>query len=231
MKKINKNSRRGIVNLFADFILTRIDKKENSIIQVTDCETFFVINGQTTSDTVLDIEKIKTDFSEWFSDVLKDVGVEKINTIDVIRYGQEINNIEKGWISVNKEVFIEEPEPIYELAITSEFPYGYSLNCGRLMTYYSHYIFNHMYSLMGTDEVKFYFTKEEDENEDLKIKVVSDSRINNKLIKSLILDVFSFDLTEFNQTIKNYDLLQDILFPGKEKPYLKQDMLEHVILF
>jgi len=231
MRKINKNSRRGIVNLLADFILTRIDKKENSIIQVTDCETFFVINGQTTSETVLDIEKIKTDFSEWFGDILKDVGIEKLNTIDVIRYGQEINNIEKGWISVNKEVFVEEPEPIYELAITSEFPYGYSLNCGRLMTYYSHYIFNHMYSLMGTDEVKFYFTKEEDEDEDLKIKIVSNSRYNKDIVKSLVLDVFSFDLTEFNEYVNDYDIMQDILFPGKEKPYLKQDKLEHIIVF
>ncbi len=220
-----------IVNLLADFILTRIDKKENSIIQVTDCETFFVINGQTTSETVLDIEKIKTDFSEWFGDILKDVGIEKLNTIDVIRYGQEINNIEKGWISVNKEVFVEEPEPIYELAITSEFPYGYSLNCGRLMTYYSHYIFNHMYSLMGTDEVKFYFTKEEDEDEDLKIKIVSNSRYNKDIVKSLVLDVFSFDLTEFNEYVKDYDIMQDILFPGKEKPYLKQDKLKHIIVF
>jgi len=231
MRKINKNSRRGIVNLLADFILTRIDKKENSIIQVTDCETFFVINGQTTSETVLDIEKIKTDFSEWFGDILKDVGIEKLNTIDVIRYGQEINNIEKGWISVNKEVFVEESEPIYELAITSEFPYGYSLNCGRLMTYYSHYIFNHMYSLMGTDEVKFYFTKEEDEDEDLKIKIVSNSRYNKDIVKSLVLDVFSFDLTEFNEYVKDYDIMQDILFPGKEKPYLKQDKLKHIIVF
>jgi hypothetical protein len=231
MRKINKNSRRGIVNLLADFILTRIDKNENSIIQVTDCETFFVINGQTTSETVLDIEKIKTDFSEWFGDILKEVGVEKINTIDVIRYGQEINNIEKGWVNINKDVFVEEPEPIYELVITSEFPYGYSLNCGRLMTYYSHYIFNHMYSLMGTDEVKFYFTKEEGEDEDLKIKIVSNSKYNKDIVKSLVLDVFSFDLTEFNEYVKDYDLLQDILFPGKDKPYTKQDKLEHIIVF
>jgi hypothetical protein len=231
MRKINKNSRRGIVNLLADFILTRIDKKENSIIQVTDCESFFVINGQTTSETVLDIEKIKTDFSEWFGDILKEVGIEKINTIDLIRYGQEINNIEKGWVNVNKDLFVDEPEPIYEIAVTSEFPYGYSLNCGRLMTYYSHYIFNHMYSLLNVYEVKFYFTKEMDVHEDLKIKVVSDSRIKQHSIKSLILDVFSFDLKEFEEKIKDYDLLQDILFPGKEKPYLKQDMLEHVILF
>ena len=231
MRKINKNSRRGIVNLLADFILTRIDKKENSIIQITDCEAFMVIHGQTTSEEVLDIEKIKTDFFEWFKDILGEVGINNINTFDVIKYGQEIKNIERGWVNVSKEVFIEEPEPIHELNVSSEFPYGYSLNCGRLMTYYSHYIFNHMYSLMGVDDVKFYFTKEEDENEDLKIKIVSDSKYNKDIINSLVLDVFSFDLEDFKDYVKDYDLLQDILFPGKDKPYTKQDKLEHIIVF
>jgi hypothetical protein len=145
MRKINKNSRRGVVNLFADFILTRIDKIENSIIQVTDCESFMVIHGQTTSKEVLNLDKIKTDFIEWFKDILDEVGIEKINTLDIIRYDQDIKNIEKGWIDVNKDVFVEEDEPIHELNVSSEFPYGYSLNCGRLMTYYSHYVFNHMY--------------------------------------------------------------------------------------
>jgi hypothetical protein len=231
MRKINKNSRRGVINLFADFILTKIDKKENSIIQVTDCGPFVVINGQTTSETQLDIPKITSDFFEWFSDILKELDIKSFNTIDLIKYDQEINNIEKGWVNVNKSIFVEEPESLYQLAITSEFPYGYSLNCGRLMTYYSHYIFNHMYSLLGVDEVDFYFTKEEDENEDFKIKVVSNSKINSKTIKSLILDVFSLDLREFNERIGDYDVLQDILFPDQEKPYTKQDMLEHVILF
>jgi hypothetical protein len=231
MRKINKNSKRGIVNLFADFILTRIDKKENSIIQVTDCESFMVIHGQTTSKDVLDLDKVKADFFEWFKDILDEVGIKQINTLDIIRYGEEITNIDKGWVNVNKEVFTEEEEPVHQLSISSEFPYGYSLNCGRLMTYYSHYIFNHMYSLMGTDEVKFYFTKEEDENEDLKIKIVSESRYNQDIVKSLVLDVFSFDLEEFKEYVKDYDLLQDILFPSKDKPYTKQDKLEHIIVF
>jgi hypothetical protein len=231
MRKISKNSKRGIINLFADFILTRIGKKENSIIQVTDCGPFVVINGQTTSETQLDIPKITSDFFEWFSDILKDLEISNFNTLDLIKYGENINNIEKGWVNVNKSVFVEEPENIYQLAITSEFPYGYSLNCGRLMTYYSHYVFNHMYSLLGVDEVDFFFTKEQDDDEDFKIKVVSNSKINSKSIKSLILDVFSLDLREFNEKIKDYDILQDILFPDKEKPYTKQDMLEHVILF
>jgi protein-arginine kinase len=32
MRLINKNSKRGIVNLFADFILSKIDKNENFIL-------------------------------------------------------------------------------------------------------------------------------------------------------------------------------------------------------
>ena len=230
MRKINKNSRRGIVNLFADFILSRIDKKENSIIQVTDCESFMVIHGLTTSNTLLDLEKIKTDFTNWFDRELKVVGIDRINRIDLIKYEAELNNIEKGWVNVNKDVFIEEDEPVFELSTSSEFPYGYSLNCGRSMVYYSHYIFNHMYSLLGVNSLDFFFTKNEDEDEDLKIKIVSNSRINNDKIKSLVLDVFSFDLEEFNSRLDKYDLLQDILSPDREKPYLKQDMLEHVVL-
>jgi hypothetical protein len=230
MRKINKNSRRGVVNLFADFILTRIDKKENSIIQVTDCESFMVVHGLTTSKDILDLEKIKSDFTEWFGDILSDVGIERLNTIDIIKYDQEVNNIEKGWVNVNKEVFVDEPESIFELSVSSEFPYGYSLNCGRLMVYYSHYIFNHMYSLMGVNDLNFFFTKEED-NEDFKIKIVSETKQNIKEIKSLVLDVFNFDLEEFKTKIGDYDVMQDILFPDKEKPYTKQDMLEHVILF
>ena len=231
MRKINKNSRRGIVNLFADFILTRIDKKENTIIQVTDCDSFMVIHGLTTSKDILDIDSIKSDFIDKFGDILKNLDMKQINTIDIIRYDQEVNNIEKGWINVNKSVFVEEPEQIHELSISSEFPYGYSLNCGRLMTYYSHYIFNHLYNTMDVNTLDFYFTKEMNEDEDFKIKIVANSKYNLEGVKSLILDVFSFDLEEFGERIKDYDLSQDLLSPEEEKPYLKQDMLEHIIFF
>lgn len=231
MRLINKNSRRGVVNLLADFILSKIDKKENSIIQVSDCGPFMVINGMTTSNEVLDLEKIKKEFTDWFSELIPDIDIDKLNTIDIIRYGEEVNNIEKGWVSVNKDVFVEEPEPLFELSVNSEFPYGYSLNCGRLMVYYSHYIFNHIYSTIGTDKVDFYFAKKINEDEDLKIKVISKSRLDNKSIKSLILDVFDFDLNAFSEKVKDYDLFQDIVFPGKEKPYLIQDRLKDTIMF
>jgi hypothetical protein len=232
MRLINKNSKRGIVNLFADFILSKIKKTEKSIIQVTDCGPFMVVNGLTTSNEYLDINEIKNEFKESFSDLLKDLEMSDINTIDVISYNQDINTIHKGWVMVNKKVFVEEPEPeISEISISSEFPYGYSLDCGRLNTYYSHYIMNHMFNLLSVDEVSFYFTTEQDESEDIKIKIISNSNVDKKSIKSLILDVFDFNMETFRDCLSDYNLIDDILNPDGEKPYLKQDLLEHIILF
>ena len=67
MRLINKNSRRGVVNLFADFILSKINNSHKSIIQVTDCGAFMVVNGLTTSEDLLDILKLKEEFVESFS--------------------------------------------------------------------------------------------------------------------------------------------------------------------
>jgi hypothetical protein len=231
MRLINKNSRRGIANLFADFILSKIKRTEKSIIQVTDCGAFMIVNGLTTSNEYLDINEIKNEFKESFGDILKELEMLDLNTIDVIRYNEDIKPIHKGWVIVNKNTFVEEPDPdISEISISSEFPYGYSLDCGRINTYYSHYIMNHMFNLLGVDEVSFYFTNEE-EDEDLKIKIVSNSKIDKKSIKSLILDVFDFDMESFRERLSDYNLIDDILNPNRDKPYLKQDLLEHIILF
>jgi len=88
-----------------------------------------------------------------------------------------------------------------------------------------------MFNLLGVNEVSFYFTTEEDNNEDLKIKIISDSKIDKKSIKSLILDVFDFNMDSFRERLSDYNLIDDVLNPDGEKPYLKQDLLEHIILF
>ena len=41
-------SKLSIVNLLADYILNKIPKDEESIIQVVDCMNFYVIKGKTT---------------------------------------------------------------------------------------------------------------------------------------------------------------------------------------
>ena len=87
-----------------------------------------------------------------------------------------------------------------------------------------------MYSLLGVNKLYFKYSNKLDENEDYKIKVISDSRLPNDLIKNLVLDVFDMDLTEFKEKLSNYQFFNDILDPDLNKPYLVQDRLEDIIL-
>ena len=230
MRKLEKNTRRYFVNLFADYILSKFNKKDNTIIQVTDCETFIVVNGITTSKDVLDLNEIKYEFSNWFDDVLTEVNRKNLNVIDIIKYDQDIKDFDKKWVSVHRDLYVIDEEPISELNCNSEFPYGYSLNCGRSIVYYSNYIFNHMYSLLNVDQAYFYYTTEQNEDEDPKIRVSCNSHINNNKIESLILDVFDMDLVSFVNGFDEYDFYQDVFDQTKDKPYMVQDRLKDVII-
>lgn len=230
MRKLEKNTRRYFVNLFADYILSKFDKSENTIIQVTDFENFVVVNGQTTSSNVLEMLELKSEFIESNKELFNSLDKKDLNVIDIIKYDQEITDLKRGWINVNKSLYVDQHDPISEINISSEFPYGHSLGCGRGMFYYSHYIFNHMYSLLGVDKLYFRYSSEFDENEDYDIKVVSDSRYSKSQITNLVLDVFDMDLTEFKERLSNYNFTEDITNPSLDKPYLVQDRLIDVVL-
>jgi len=230
MRKLETNTRRYFVNLFADYILSKFEKSDNTIIQVTDCENFVVVNGQTTSSNVLKLGELKTEFIESNKELFESLKKEDLSIIDIIKYDQEISDFQKGWIDINKSLYVEESEPISEINTSSEFPYGHSLGCGRSMYYHSHYIFNHMYSLLGIDKLHFYHSNELNENEDYKIKVVSDSSYSKSQIISLVLDVFDMNLTDFNKRLLNYNFVDDILNPSLDKPYLIQDRLKDIII-
>jgi len=230
MRKLEKNTRRYFVNLFADYILSKFDKSENTIIQVTDCETFVVVNGQTTSSEEINLNDLKYDFIGEFTDLFESLDIKDINVIDIIRYEQNIEDLSKAWVRVNKSVYVEEEDPFVEISITSEFPYGYSLGCGRGIYYYAHYVFNQMYSLLGVDNLMFKYNSELDENEDHKIKIVSNSTLPKQTIKDLVLDVFDMNVKEFSGCLTNYNLIEDITKPENPKPYLVQDRLEDIIL-
>ena len=230
MRKLEKNTRRYFVNLFADYILSKFDKKENTIIQVTDCENFVVVNGQTTSNELIDLNNIKKEFSETFEDLMTSLGMKDINIIDIIKYSQDIPDFKRSWVVVNKFFYTIEEEPTSEITVSSEFPYGHSLGCGRGIVYYSHYIFNHMYSLLNTDTIHFHYSCDLNENEDYKIKVICNSNIPKEKIESLVLDCFDMDLTEFKKRFDKYQFFDDIVNSESLKPYLIQDRLKDVIL-
>jgi hypothetical protein len=87
-----------------------------------------------------------------------------------------------------------------------------------------------MYYLLGVNDLYFFYTMEMNDDEDYKIKITSDSKLQKKTIRDLVLDVFDMDLTEFNQRLQSYEFMNDILNPDSPKPYLVQDRLEDIIL-
>lgn len=92
MKYINENSNRGLVNLFSDYIVKEINKTHqyDVVVEVTDCGKFFVINGMTNSDKVLDMVKVKETFLETYKSLLTNFGYENVNIIDLIVYDRDL---------------------------------------------------------------------------------------------------------------------------------------------
>ena len=84
-------SRLSIVNLLADFILNKIPKEEESIIQVVDCSNFYVIKGKTTYNSPLDIATIKDEFITKHQSLLGEIKLS--HTIDLIEYESKITKI------------------------------------------------------------------------------------------------------------------------------------------
>ena len=154
-------SRAAIVNLFADFILSKIPHNKHSIIQVADCINFFVIKGKTSSDDLLNMGEILDEFKTKIN--LPD-GRKLTHTIDLIEYDVEMSSTEnithtyhntincsyngnqiENFISDNTnsygdDYFLNVIKDNTNLIVISEFPHGYSLSQGRLFYYYGKYI-------------------------------------------------------------------------------------------
>lgn len=231
MKMVNLNSRKGLVNLLADYVVSKLNSDVKSIIQITDCGSFYVINGITESSETLDIPSIVSTFEKQFSSFLDG---KKINTIDLISYGEEPKLSENIWFSfINEEkilckLFVIDHE-FETLQVSSSFPHGYSINSDRNKLYYSEYICNQLFSVIHSDEIDFMFGTKNDEEQIIKIK--GNSVYSDSDIESMVLDVFDFDLKSFNDVIKKYDLMDDLLSPLSDKPWLIRDRIKDMILF
>lgn len=274
MKYVNEKSNKGIVNLFADFLVKEINKtnQHDVVIEVTDCGKFLVVNGMTSSSKILDMVQVKDSFVSQYETLLSDFGYTNINIIDLIMYDQELvkkfyhifdfYNTERPIYHQSIIEAINNPiQPKYNtitythrleyeldysedntsnlsfytyspLNVSSEFPHGYSLSMGRQELYYSEYICNQLFDTLLSNQITFeYSSVVLDETEDYNIKIVSNSIHPTKDITSMILDVFDFDMLKFNNVIKDYDLLDDLLKPLDNKPWLIKDKIKDLILF
>ena len=129
MKLINFNSKKGVINLFADYILKRFDKNSETIIQVTDFNHFFIVNGITNTNTVLDLSTIKDEFISEYQDLLKSVGYEEnLSIMDLIKYNEKIDketSIEYDFYDSDRNLY---PRIITEYNFTSNEIYSIEYN-------------------------------------------------------------------------------------------------------
>lgn len=269
MKYINPKSIRGLVNKLADFIVSELSKEKNlsSVINVTYLESFFVINGVTESDKVVDITTIKDKFFENNKKLLEVLGVKQTNTIDIIKYNTkpetpsnqffEFYNSERPLfktdvttlskridVDFNSIYFTDKivVESMFEvpncvninpdLIVSSEFPYGYSLNTNRSHLYYFEYISTHLFKTSIVNNILFNYKSNNTGDIDDLITIKTDSIYGDDYLKSLVLDVFDFNFEKFvSENLKDFDFTNEIDSQLDKKPWFEVDKMSDLVLF
>ena len=272
MRYINPNSKSGLINKFADFIVKNTDETSSTIIEVIYLGGFFVIKGVTESDKVLNLQEIRNNFVQKYNYLLSAHGINNINYIDIIEYSSKdvnydsfskfyksetprfhsevINYVKTNNLDLSEETidfdcrvlkntstkrefnFNNEISNLNSLSLKSEFPHGYNLKSGRLKYYYSEYIVNQIISTINCNQIFIKFNSDKDIRDDLQIRLISDSYYSEEIIKSLVLDVFDFNLTKFkNDYLIELDLefeIENQLLPSK---WLVKDKSKDVVIF
>lgn len=242
-----QNSRIYTVNLFADFILSKIPHTEETIITVSDCKNFMLIKGVTTYEEILDLHLITNEFNEKYNPVFP-----VSHTIDLIEYGPKLSEVDTLRFTLHKSDncsyhkkqiesfkknemsydFDYEPIELSDepLLTTSEFPHGYSLNQGRLLYLYGKHIFYSIPSTYPISTLSFTLsTRKNDEGENI-IRVFDPIKEEeDKLLKSAILDVFDFNLAWLSSEMKKVDWSIELTNPLEEYPFIKNKNKDFVI--
>lgn len=241
------NSRVYTVNLFADFILSKIPHEEETIITVADCKNFMVVKGKTTHKEILDLFSLCHEFNEKYNPTYP-----ISHTIDLIEYDSkmseqskltftlhksdncsyhesQINLFSKGEVSYDFEYLpIEINDDL--LITTSEFPHGYSLGQGRLLYLYGKHIFYSIPSNYPISSLTFSLSTEKNEDNENIISVVnSNTQKEDDVLKSAILDVFDFNTSLLQSEIKKVDWSIELTNPLEEYSFIKKINKDFII--
>lgn len=211
------------VNLLSEFILSKINSSEKTQIQVVDCVNFLVVKGMTTSNEILNLNDLKNEFLEKFSEKIDSLKIG--NTIDLIEYSVELDDIPSltcdfhNNIKLNKEICPINSE-FKSMISLSEFPYGYSNDMGKKLFYYAKHIGYNLQSKYHWEKLRIEIPKENfEENFKLFLDVCDES---NSKIKSAILDSFDFNFESFTKKLNNREWEKPILFENYEFEFLKE---------
>jgi hypothetical protein len=235
-----------------------------------------VVYGSTSSDEVLDLNKLRDTFIEKHKELVNYLNLKHVNIIDLIDYREPLSPTEyyfeyynstrpifhtKVLNEINRDTngeykkdflssidytdklelefyspFLPDNLKIFNttnfLSVSSSFPYGHSLNLGRREFYYGEYVCNHLFNILETDKITLKYNTSLDSEEDLNIEVICNSFYSPEKVKSLVLDVFDFNINKFsNDYLNEYDIEDDIISQVKDKPWLVKDRTKDLIMF
>ena len=248
MNRINSpKSRRSICNLFADFLLEKLSFESSSMIQVTDCKNFFVINGFTDSSTPLNIFELSDEFNEKYQKILE----KKItHTFDFIKYNTETKPVDffrkKFYLtsdnnsyhysildmfdSDNSKSFVYNGISTFqentnsELSVCSEFPHGYSFSQGRTLYYYAKFMSYNLTGLSFCTEIDLGLYLNRTDGKENLVQIICKDGFSSDDLTSYLLDSFDFNYSSIENRMKNVDFSQEILNPTKEFNVLKKNI-------
>lgn len=221
---MSPNSNKTKLNLYVNFILDSLPESTDSVFEVCDCENFIVVKGMTSHSDVINLNELNHKFEEKYCNTkLK-------NTIDLIRYDYKMGiNETYEFIFQNESMFKPDYENNYSFFETSDFPYGRSWSKGKLLYFYFKFITSKIPSNYPFKSIKYKVNVDEEKNVDFEI---NDDYLNNDkdILKSAILDIFSFNLDELESDAKKMDLEKLILNPNKNELFSKTQTKDFVIL-
>ena len=240
------NTRVYTVNLFADFLVSKIQPNEESIFSIADCKNFLIIKGKTTQKEILDISSIIKEFNDKYS-IEKPIS----HTIDLIEYDSTLPTVKNIQFVLHKSQncsyhssqiskflsdntsyrFEGQPLELTDdtLIITSEFPHGYSLNQGRSLYLYGKHIY---YSLPSIRQTSMFIelSLEKNQDDDFIISLFNlDTLEYDKVLESAVLDVFDFDLSWILSEMKKVDWSVELTNPLEEYSFIKERNKELII--
>jgi hypothetical protein len=241
------NSRVYVINLFSDYLLTKIPNTEESIFSVVDCKNFIIIKGKTSHKEILDISSITKEFNEKYEleapishtiDLIEyDCKLSKVKNLEFILHKSENcsyhkTQIEKFLSSESSFDFSCYPSEVSddELIVTSEFPHGYSLSQGRLIYLYGKHIFYSIPTNHTDSSIIFNLSLDKDEDNDNIISIFNvDKKSEDETLKSAILDVFDFDMSWLSSEMKKVDWSIELTNPLEEYSFVKKKNKDFII--
>jgi hypothetical protein len=241
------NSRVYTINLFSDYLLSKIPNTEESIFSVVDCKNFIIIKGKTSHKEILDISSITKEFNEKYEpetpishtiDLIEyDCKLSKVKNLEFILHKSENcsyhkTQIEKFSLNGSSFDFNYYPSEVSDddLIVTSEFPHGYSLNQGRLIYLYGKHIFYSIPTNYTDSSIIFNLSLDKDDDNDNIISIFNtDKKSEDETLKSAILDVFDFDMSWLSSEMKKVDWSIELTNPLEEYPFIKKKNKDFII--